>query len=270
MSFVYPHSSWRGVSALHAARRLGLSGGLKLCLDGGDSVSLPAGSATWNDLSGNAHHFNRGSGSGSDAADPSINGTAGQLVAGNYLGFDGGDYLTLAAANPTWVNNIHKDNAAFTLLAWLYVDTTTGAERGLAGTNGWNGASGGTGFGWQLNNSTNGIQFFVMNAGAFPFNSVSTLVPNQDAWSCVGISINESGNSRVHFLNGEVSSGSATYSSPASGDATYTMQIAARGNAAGIIDSGSRFAGFCAWEGRALSVAEMRAFYQATRGRFGL
>lgn len=255
---------------LTVIRKLGLSTGLKLCLDAGDGASYASGQS-WLDLSGNGYDFFRGADGSATATDPTFNGTAGRRSSGEYWSFDGGDYFTYDSANETWMQNIHKDNAKFTLATWLYVDSTTGAERSLAGLNGWNGGTGGTGIGWQLNNSTNGIHVFCMNAGAFPLNSVSSLVPTANAWSFCAISLDEAvgSNGGRHFLNGTSSLFTSTYTSPSAGNASNTMTIGANGGN-NIIDSGSRMASFMAWEGVALDGPQLQAIFQATRGKFGV
>ena len=105
-------------------RRCGLTTGLKLCLDKGDANSYASGQS-WLDVSGNGYDFFLGATGGAEASDPTSNGTAGGRSPEEYWSFDGVQFFRLASANPTWVNNFHKDNAKFTLAVNYVVDGQT-------------------------------------------------------------------------------------------------------------------------------------------------
>jgi hypothetical protein len=255
----------QGGSAINILRRLNLTSGLQLCLDAGDGTSLPAASDTWNDLSGGAYHFYPGSGTGADAADPTINGTAGQLSSGNYLSFDGGDYLTLNQANPAWVNAIHQDNFIGGMAAWVYIGSD--ALQGIAGNDA--NSSSNIGFHWSLSTTNQGI--IIVRGGGIALNAnFSGMNPTAGAWNFVAWAINEPAATGLMFKDGTVQAFTSTYSSPSAGDATYTMQVGSRGNASGPLSNGSRIGMFCAWQGADISQSALEALRQATRGRFGV
>ena len=253
---------------LTVVRNLGLSNGLQLCLDAGHEDSLPSGSTKWLDLSGNGYDFLRGTTTGADPTDPTINGTAGARSTGEYLSFDGGDYLLYDTSNETWMQNVHKDNAIYTFATWYYP--------GIAG-------AGARVWGTGDNADSTGFRAFTNPDDSWGFNvrsdagggvSVYALggsVLNVAAWNFIAISVNEPGGQAVIVTNDNFAEdGSAAYSSPsASAFSTYTMQIGASG-AAGQLSNGSRLASFCAWEGVALSLDQIRAMHLATRGKFGV
>jgi hypothetical protein len=264
-----PPQSWRGADMFYVAKKLGLSANLRLCMDAGDAASLPAASNKWLDLSGNGYDFFRGTTNGADATDPTINGTAGQRSSGEYLSFDGGDLLTYDAVNETWVQNLHKDSALFTLATWLYPGSI-GTNMGLFGTSGNNANNVGIDFNLT---STGTINMVVRNGSgvnslALPGAGAGLL--NVTAWNFCAISINEAAGTSVCFVNGGASAPNSTYTSPSASNASFTAQIGTRGNNALPVVNGSRLAAFVAWEGRFLSVEEINALFAASRGRFGV
>jgi hypothetical protein len=248
---------------MNVIRRLGLTQGLKLCLDAGDEASYSGSGQTWSDVSGNGHHFYRGATSGSEGSDPTFNGTAGRRSAGEYFGFDGGDYCVLAAANPAWANNLHKDNAIFTLAAWVYFAGGVGIQ-GIIST-----LSSGGDTGLALRFITNQLQFVVLNSSSNVLNG-SRGGLSLNAWHFVAFSMNEAANSRILMVDGSQTAASATYSSPSSGNATGTLTIGSQGGANQMIENGGRVGSALIWEGRDLNAGELKALFLATRGKFGI
>lgn len=251
-------------------RKLGLTTNLKLCLDAGHETSLPAASTKWLDLSGNGYDFFLGTTIGADATDPTINGTAGKRSSGEYLSSDGGDLLTYDTTNETWMQNIHKDSAIFTIAAWWWVPSFASTNR-LAGTRA--GSNSNIGFAFSTSITTGTLALVVSNGSgtaALDLNSVAT--PNTGAWNFVAVSLNEAtgANGAILQINGAQELFTSTYASPSASSATYTMQIGAAGNSAGPLANTSRLASFMAWEGVALDAAQLRALYQATRSKFGV
>jgi hypothetical protein len=263
--------TWRACDALYVARALGLTGGLKLALDAGAAASYGGSGQSWLDLSGNGTDFFLGADGSATATDPTFSGSSGRVSGGEYWSFDGGDYFTYDSANETWMEAIHKDGARFTFLMWVY-KAATGVNQGLIGTSRNNVAD--TGF--VLSVITNErLQFIAEgNAGAavLSIDSGSGLTVPAGQWALVGISLDEAtgANGAAFFVNGATSTWSSTYTSPSSGAATNTLKIAARGNAGFPLSNTSRLAAVWAWEGRALSEGEMRAVFDATRGRFAV
>lgn len=100
---------------------LSLTTNLKLCLDYGDSTCYSGSGQNIYDLTSNDTDFYNGSGSGSDSADMTFNGTAGSLDKDTYFKWSAADYMSLTTANPTWVENLHKSGTAFTFfVVWWF------------------------------------------------------------------------------------------------------------------------------------------------------
>jgi len=153
-------------SAIAAARKLGLSSSLKLCLDAGDAASAPSSPTKWLDLSGNGYDFNLGAdGTHPGTDEPTLNGTPGQ--AGTYFGFDDSDFFTCDAANEAWMQNLHKDNALLTIVSWVYP-----TEDGGAGVNGLFGTGGNS-------SSQTGVRFLCQADGSGRVSWASATAPEQ-------------------------------------------------------------------------------------------
>ncbi len=242
--------------------RLGLSGGLKLCLDAGDVASYASGQS-WLDTSGNGYDFFLGANGSAAADDPTFNGTPGALTPSEFWSFDGGDLFRYDTTNETWMNNIHKAGAKCTILAWYY--PITGVNNIIAGTLGGTSGSGNIGF-WFGNGSDNFASFRVGNGsigGASDL--ISSLVVSNATWQFIAASI-QSGvaSGSTIQLNGSSQTFTYTYTSPSAGNAIYSMEVGARGNGNSPFPNGSRLAMLAVWEGVALSQAQINAIYAAT------
>lgn len=246
MSFHAPRSDF-----LTAIRRCGLSPNNRICLDIGHETSWPGSGQSFVDLSGTGNHFNRGLGSGSDAADPTPNGVVGRRSSNDYWSVDGGDYFTLAAANPTWVNNIHKVGGVCSFAAIVYVNTMVGTQY-ICGTTG--AIASGTGFSMSV--STGGNVFFVVrDAGTLRHQLSSTSGGIGTGWHFIAASYNEAGadgtdaetafvvNSRILGLNNQNSGPTRP-----SGNASQVLQFGAAGSGVNPFESGGRHAMFAAWD----------------------
>lgn len=269
---VYTRSGgvWKEVMLLNLYQqlnKLGLTANLRLCLDAGAVASLPAGSAKWQDISGNAYDFFRGTTAGADGSDPTITGTPNGRSSNEYLSFDGGDYLQYDAANETWMNNFHKAGAKWTVATWIW--HATGVGTGILGTDGNNGSV----VGFFLGNSSAGKLILAIGNGSSQIvtnASVASIPIGQ--WSFLACSFDSSGGStgNILMLNGTQETFSGTLSSPSASNAAFTMQIGTRGNGSAPLPNGSRMAGFMIWESKALTQAELTSIFTATRGRFGV
>jgi hypothetical protein len=255
--------------AIGAINALSLTSGLKLCLDAGDASSYSSGQS-WLDLSGSGYDFNRGTTSAAQASDPTFNGSAGGLSSAEYWDFDGGDFFTYDSANETWMQNIHKDSAKFTLVAWgrwplgvsqiVFGDSAGGVSN--------------TGFHFAVR-VAGGLLFSACNgSGVAALSMISTALVTTNAWSFIAVSLDEASvNSGIMQINAVQETGkAAAYTSPASGSASYPVQLGAAGdNGVGTppFTNGSREAVACAWEGVALTAAQLMDLFNATRGRLG-
>jgi hypothetical protein len=92
---------------------------LQFCLDAAAASSYTSGQ-TWTDMTGQGNDFYRGATASATTDDPTHNGTPGALSSNEYFSFDGGDYFRLTQSNPSWVNDMHKNNAAWSWILWVY------------------------------------------------------------------------------------------------------------------------------------------------------
>ena len=269
MSLIPSRTSWRGANGLYVARKLGLATNLKLALDFGDPGCYSGSGQTVTDLAGASSAFNLGATGSSEASDPTFNSGAGPLADDRYFSFDGGDWFTYSAANASWMENIHKDNAKATGLFWFYV-TTISPIQALYGTYNGNNAS----IGAQLHITASGTMEFRVGNGSGSSNAlsrISTATVSTNAWHFAAWSIDEAvgANGYTFQLDAVQESGISTYTTPSASAASGTMAIGARlGAGTNPLLSGGRVAMACFWEGTNLSPEQLMAFFQATRGRF--
>lgn len=240
----------------------GLTTNLQTCLDAGDSASYSSGQS-WLDRSGNGQDFFRGSGSGSDASDPTFNGSAGGLSSGEYFSFDGGDYLTYDSANETWMQNIHKNNALFTLAISFYLGSLSATQYLMATGN--NSAS----IGFEMDISTGGaLALYILNgSGTVLHPSSLTISANQ--WNHYILSIDEAagGTASHHSINGSITAFDGTYASPSASSASGTLKLGGRPAASSSLVSGSRIGMLAGWS-RALSQSETGQLYNFMHARY--
>lgn len=242
--------------------QLGMTTNLQVCLDAGDASSYTSGTQ-WRDRSGNAYDFDFGA----TTAAPTFNGVAGTLSSAEYMSLDGGDYFTYEAANPAWVDTLHKDNATWTFAAWVYPAVLSAVQR-FSGTG--QGAMAGTGVEVGCNGS-GALMASVRAGGSNALNTTTGGTLSTGAWQFVAWSLNEAGGGTGLniALNGTITNASATYSSPSAAAAGQILQVGACGNNALRVEAGFRMAQV-AWWSRALSSPELNLLFQATRGRFGV
>jgi len=244
--------------------RLGLTTNLRLCLDAGDANSYNGG-ASWLDTSGNGYDFFRGTTSGADATDPTFNGVAGGLSVNEFFSTDGGDLFRYDSTSEAWMDNLHKNNALFTILAWqfLAVGSTQGA---VCGNNGDQiGSATGILFRVDPANARIGISVGASNGfGVITKDSANGFYPGLGSWRLVGVSYDEAAGAGTWFCDLATEAFTGTYTNPTSGAATHAFEIMTRGNAVRPMSSGGRMAAFMAWEGVALTAAQVAAVYNAT------
>jgi Concanavalin A-like lectin/glucanases superfamily len=245
-----------------AIRKLGLTSSLQLCLDARDKDSFTSGQK-WLDRSGNGYDFFVGADGSATATDPTFTGVAGMPSA--YFGFDGGDYFTYDTTDETWMQNIHKDNAAFTLATWFYPGAS-GTIQCLAGTNG---VSNAVGFDWRVNATPNLALFIRAGGGVTPLNRASTAQASSGAWNFLAVSVDEAAGTGEMVVNGVAQSIATTYTTPSASNAAFTMQIGAGGNNALPVLNAGRLAAFAGWS-RSLTASELSAVFNETRQSFGV
>lgn len=243
---------------------------LRLCLDAGDDLSAPSSPTKWLDRSGNGYDFFRGETGSGEATDPTFNGSVGGgLGSSQYWSFDGGDYFTYDTTNETWMNNIHKDNATFTLLTWVYFGANTPGQVIMGDTS----STIGAGFIWrQPTTGALSQQFAQATGSASNSQSQSGTTFATGAWTFLAYSLNEGlGTNNAFWQTNTIqTTQSRAYTTPTGSNAATTLRIGDRGAAQLPLSSGSRMACMAAWEGRALSITEIDDIFQATRALFGV
>lgn len=242
-----------------------LTTNLELCLDAGDSSSYSSGQK-WLDLSGNGYDFFLGADGTATTDDPTFNGTAGDLKRTNYWSFDGGDVFTYDTTNETWMDNMHKSGASYTIAGWFYTGTVAD-EHWL----------------WGTGSATTGVALRVFSGGAARiniYNGASSIkeittsdTMSDEAWHFFALSYTD-GAGAFFYLDGnymQVASAD-TFDGSLSGAATgsaSTMEIGGRPGS-GSPDkllNGDRVAGFMAWSTN-LSKANLDSLYASTSVRF--
>ncbi len=254
----------------------GLLTSLELVLDAGAATSYTSGQK-WLDISGNGYDFFLGTNVSADATDPTFTGSAGGLSDGEYFLMDGGDFFKYDTTLESWMTNMYKDNADWTVLMWTY-GPAGGDSDGWFGC-GFNSGGGGTPAVNYANIGAGTIKQQITvwrdsEPAAVRAIGASTMAIN--TWHMHGISFDEATGSGggFFFLDGaynQVSSSdtwNATISSAATNDGAEFH----------ILDSNlvgqkwpnlTRIAGFMAWS-TALSFANIDALFDKQKGRFGI
>jgi hypothetical protein len=251
-----------------AVQDLGLTSGLKLCLDAGDVNSYTGTGQKWLDTSGNGYDFFRGTTSASQSSDPTFNGTAGGQSSSEYWSFDGGDFFTYDSANETWMNNIHKNNAVFTLATWVYFATVAGGNLNVMAGTAIDGFDRGFAFFCGQNTGRLGINILNGGGSSVALQYLHSTVAAANTWHFVAVSINESTGALVFRVDGAEETASVAYSSPSSSNATRTMTLGTDGD--DHFPSGGRMASVLAWEGTALTAQNLTDLFTLTRTKFGV
>jgi hypothetical protein len=257
------HKTDKAIDAIH---RLGLASGLKLCLDAGDANSYTSGQK-WLDVSGNGYDFFLGASGSASSDDPTFNGSAGGLSSAEYFSFDGGDFLDYDTSNETWMENLHKDNAKFTVATWWYViDVPGGSANCLFSTH-----NGNSLLGVDVRLSASEVFSVVSGNGSVGTTISADHAGNIGAWNFFAVSIDEAAGATgaVFCTNGAISTKDATYTSPSASASTQAFTIGRRNGTSFILLDGSRIGMLLVWEGTVLSAGALGALYQATKPRYG-
>jgi hypothetical protein len=247
-------------------------------LDAGLSASYGGSGQTWANIvtapadgSGQtAYDFYRGATSGSEGSDPTFNGSAGANSTNEYFSFDGGDYLTLAAGNTTFLNSLHKENAAFTWYGFLRTPTSLAANYGVFGTDA--NTSANVDVHCLMGGDDLTLQIVTSSGAALNVNSGSGFLAAATNY-LLAIAYNEATGAGLFYRKGAAGKAktaiSGSYASPSSAAATYGLQIGAGGNGANPLGNGARL-----WRtgmfNRALSEAQLDALFERYKSKLGL
>jgi hypothetical protein len=246
--------------------RLGLSSGLRLCLDAGDAASYTSGQS-WLDRSGNGYDFFRGANNTATTDDPTFNGSAGGLSVNEFFSFDGGDFFRYDTTNETWMNNLHKDGAKFTIIGWINTVSAAVAQPVFG-----NGQGVKTTVGIEFGGSNlNVLRLRIGNGGgAFARLAETAATLSFGTWIMVSVTVDEAATTGFLGVDTTITTFTSTYTSPSASNAGQTMEIGARGNANSPFANGSKIAAVMVWEGVALTSSQVQSVYGATRDRFGV
>ncbi len=243
---------------------LSLTSGLKLCLDAGDKNSYDTAVQTvrWLDTSGNGFDSFRGATGSAEASDPTFNGSVGALTRNEFFSFDGGDYFTYDSTNETWMNNLHKDSAVYTIL--FVFDYGTASNQALFSTRG---TAQGINF---VRDAGGGISVTVYNnVSAVNLNAASTATV-RSGWNIGAVSVNEPTGAGNFLLNGSANSFTSTYTGTLTAlNVTSTAKIATRATASALTAAnGAKIACVAIWEGVALTSTQLEDVYTEISKRF--
>lgn len=246
---------------------LGLTTGLELCLDAGDIASVPTSGATsWLDTSGNGYDFFRGFTGSAEQYDPIFNGRCGQGSGREYYsGYSALQFFVYDTTTETWMQNVHKDSAAFTFATWVYVGAL-GAFFGLSGTS--RAVTSDTGFDFFIS-SGNALVLDITNGSGTAFALGQSGPAISTGWHFCVVSVDEAATTGFLLVDSTVVTFTSTYTAPSAASATYAMAVAAGGNTSIIMPVGSRMATFAAWSS-SLTQAQAASIFNATRGRYGV
>jgi hypothetical protein len=243
---------------------LGLNSGLRLCLDAGDVNSYASGQK-WLDTSGNGYDFFMGASGSTESSDPVFTGVPGALSQNEYWACDSDAAFTYDSANETWMNNLHKDGATFTCLAWIYI-TSQGStlSPSIFGTSGTNADPGVI---FSVTASTGLLKLRYGNGTVATNLTSSGAAVALNGWHLVGVSINENGGASAgqFYLDG-AANGAAfnpSYTTPSASAAFCTMQVASDGNNLRQLglNGAARIGAIMIWEGTVLTAAQIAAIY---------
>lgn len=250
----------------------GCSTGCKLALDAGDATSFNGTGQTWTDLSGNGFNWYRGTTVGADGTDPTFNGASGGLSSNEYWSFDGGDSFSMAVAEPAWVDNLHKNNAKWSVFGAMYSPGSPAANRSIFGTGG---ISNALSIGWNLLSGTAGnFNITVRNASGSAAASIYGGGIEDGSWNVFAISYDEATGALNRVTNIDHDSATEpTYTSPSASPHTDSVSIGSSGDrsvATTFFESGRHLACFAMWEGTVLTLPQLGALAGRLRGRFGI
>lgn len=240
---------------------LSLTGNLLVCVDAGDSLSYDGTSQTWTNRKAGVTNYRRGSGSGSDAADPTFNGAAGGLSTSDYFSFDGGDYFDEVTTG--WGDDaFHANNAEFTIAAVYYTPSSTSAQAPLFGNDG----AGATGVTFRQAATTRKLEWIVTSTSGTVIDLVSTPAATTNAWNFAAIALDENtgASGATIQVNTSQQSFTSTYTDPDSGTADEHSNIGARGNGNTPVPSGTRLMGMMIWSTR-ISNANLTSLYNSIK-----
>jgi len=245
----------------------GVTTNLEICVDAGDSASYSTGQ-TWIDrvAGGTGRDLIRGTGVGAEASDPAFNGTAGGLSSAEYFSTDGADRFVISGSNPSWINNIHKNNGVFTFALSIYVASVSTQQFILATMNN----SSGTGFYIDIPGPSVGFGLAIGNGSSIQVNENFATAPSTGAWHTLIISYDEAAGASGSFImqDGVAQTFDGVNASPSASNPTTALNVMQRGQDANVgLLTGSRIGAILGWS-RALNQTEAEDVHDLLSARW--
>lgn len=280
MTFPFPMMPvWTGKpSFFDTLKTLGLTSGLKLCLDAGSRRSYPGTGQSFLDLSGTGSNFYLGATSSPEASDPTFNGVPGHESSSEYFSVNGSQYFTIAGGNPSWVQNLHANNFLATFVGWIKLAAApSSTDYAIFGTSPMIAADIGFMYEMYLNSFSSKINmsYYFNNGSSGTSHSLSYTSTNSyssSSWLFFALSYNEGGGAGASFATVQDEAPytfNGNNANANSGTATYPLQIFAGGNGQYPTKSGSQLAKTAIWSGVALTAAQVLSIFNATKSIYG-
>lgn len=238
-----------------------LTTNLNVALDAGDRRS--AQSATeqiWYDVSGSGNNYYRGASGTAGSGDPDLSGGVGVFGSTYYYCPDSASFLEYftAVGTPTFANDWHKNNGAFTILCIFMPVASATSDRTLFNNAG--GVSGNYGVTFYLGTDLRPNLIYTHNTiGSRRTDTFSTAV-TQNVWNYVAVSYNEATTTAFARVNGTTTASVTTLASTATTnpDGTYALGRDQVGTSSYLLND--RIAAYAMWS-RALSGSELASLY---------
>jgi hypothetical protein len=178
--------------------------------DVADTRSTNGTSQTWTDVVGTMN-LTRGSGTGSDAADPTFNGTAGIADENTYWSFDGGDYFQDNSTASDFLDAWNKNNGEGTVV--LFMRTVAGANQVMI----------------DMDNASPSFQdFYFQGAGGMTYRHCWNDIGGVDTDNSTGLTISNSAHHMVAVSLEEATNNIEFYVDNAAPDTASSYQGSSR------------------------------------------
>lgn len=202
----------------------------------------------WFDVSSNNYDFYRGTATSGDAAEPTF-------VAGpppNWSFGGGHNFSYTGSPNATWMQNIHKANAKYSMVT-LVNFATDFSFQGIAGSAQASVASNVGFYFWRGNDNALVFGISANKVSSLALQYVSVHSVSAGAWHVLGVSVDEDAGWGFMAIDGVIEKFTSTYLSPVNSDSTFIMRLGSVGNGQISMTSGGLMYSFSAWEGFALT-----------------
>ena len=137
----------------------------RIIYDFADSDCYPGTGQTISDLTATGIDMHLGDDSGADTDDPTFVGVAGQFDAGTYFSHDGGDYFQINAADPAWVDDVHKSTIGIFTGIVIVKFVQSAGRQSFWSTNGQFSSTDRVGFSLMIEAPDNKLSFMVGSSG---------------------------------------------------------------------------------------------------------